>query len=301
MDEKVKNQLLSLLDKFVAVCEENHLQYYLAGGSVIGAVRHKGLIPWDDDIDVHMPRADYEKLQTLPDEVWGENMRLATWRRTKNYTYDFLKLELANTTVIERLHPDYIGGIFLDVFPLDYISSDKLKVESFEYAYRRIAEKYIRCTISNDNECKSIFDLMSLKIERLCYNHKKQMEKWEQLAMSFGNNRNKVCHSHGYFYYKGGMNIEWFKEGMLMEFEGRKVLVPSDYDAYLKHVFGDYMKLPPIESRKGHSFLYVNYDRRISREEANTVFAELHKRFAYKFSMKREIKYVLSNYFHIKI
>lgn len=301
MDEKVKNQLLSLLDKFVAVCEENHLQYYLAGGSVIGAVRHKGLIPWDDDIDVHMPRADYEKLQSLPDEVWGENMRLATWRRTKNYTYDFLKLELTNTTVIERLHPDYIGGIFLDVFPLDYISSDKLKVESFEYAYRRIAEKYIRCTISNDNECKSIFDLMSLKIERLCYNHKKQMEKWEQLAMSFGNNRNKVCHSHGYFYYKGGMNIEWFKEGMLMEFEGRKVLVPSDYDAYLKHVFGDYMKLPPIESRKGHSFLYVNYDRRISREEANTVFAELHKRFAYKFSMKREIKYVLSNYFHIKI
>ena len=301
MDEKVKNQLLSLLDKFVAVCEENHLQYYLAGGSVIGAVRHKGLIPWDDDIDVHMPRADYEKLQSLPDEVWGENMRLATWRRTKNYTYDFLKLELTNTTVIERLHPDYIGGIFLDVFPLDYISSDKLKVESFEYAYRRIAEKYIRCTISNDNECTSIFDLMSLKIERLCYNHKKQMEKWEQLAMSFGNNQNKVCHYHGYFYYKGGMNIEWFKEGMLMEFEGRKVLVPSDYDAYLKHVFGDYMKLPPIESRKGHSFLYVNYDRRISREEANTVFAELHKRFAYKFSMKREIKYVLSNYFHIKI
>lgn len=293
MDEKIKQLLLKLLDKFVEVCEQNHLQYYLAGGSVIGAVRHKGFIPWDDDIDVHMPRADYEKLQTLQDEVWGENMRLATWRKTKNYTYDFLKLELTNTTVIERLHPDYIGGIFLDVFPLDYISDNITEISIFECKLKKIENHYIECTISNDNECQSLLELISLKIKRSFYNHRNWMGKWEQLATSFGNNQNRVCHSHGYFYYKGGMDKEWFQEGMLMEFEGRKVLVPSDYDAYLKHIFGDYMKLPPVESRKGHAFLYVNYDKRVSREEANKIFAELHNRFVYKFSLKHEIKYVL--------
>lgn len=301
MEEKVKNQLLSLLDKFVAVCDENHLQYYLAGGSVIGAVRHKGLIPWDDDIDVHMPRADYEKLQTLPDEVWGENMRLATWRKTKNYTYDFLKLELTNTTVIERLHPDYIGGIFLDVFPLDFISDNQAEVSLFEDKLRRISKRYIECTIKNDNECKSILELLRLKIKRAFYNHKNQMGKWEQLAMSFDNRDEKIMFAHDYFYYKGGMEEKWFGKGAMLEFEGRKVLVPSDYDAYLRHIFGDYMKLPPVESRKGHAFLYVNYDKRVSREEANMIFAELHNRFAYKFSLRREIKCALRNYCHIKM
>lgn len=293
MDEKVKQLLLKLLDKFVEVCEQNHLQYYLAGGSVIGAVRHKGFIPWDDDIDVHMPRADYEKLQLLPDSVWGDDMRLATWRKTKNYTYDFLKLELLNTTVIERLHPDYVGGIFLDVFPLDFMSNDSDEIESFEREYRKIAQRFIRCTITNDNECTSIWNLMSLKIERCMYNHREWMEKWERLAMSYGDNLGNVCHSHGYFYYKGGMNAGWFSEGLSMEFEGRMVLVPSNYDAYLKHVFGDYMKLPPVDKRGGHNFLYVNYDRRIDDREAKEIFFKLHSRLAYHVSMKRELKCVL--------
>lgn len=293
ISDKAKECLLQLLDKFVSVCEEYGLQYYLAGGSVLGAVRHKGFIPWDDDIDVHMPRKDYEKLQTLPQSVWGESMYLATWRKTKNYTYDFLKLELANTTVIERLHPNYVGGVFLDVFPLDFISEDQEEVASFESQYKKLAHRYIRCTIAHDNECQSIWELLSLKLNRLFYNHAAWLERWESLASTFGENQNKLCHSHGYFYYHGGMDLNWFGQGMLLEFEGRNVLVPLNYDSYLKHVFGDYMKLPPIEARVGHSFLYVNYDKRVSANEANDIFADLHKKHAYKFSLKREAKYIL--------
>ena len=293
MDAKCKNELLSLLDKFVEVCAQNHLRYYLSAGSVIGAVRHKGFIPWDDDIDVHMPRVDYEKLQLLPDSVWGEDMRLATWRKTKNYTYDFSKLELLNTTVIERLHPDYVGGIYLDVFPLDFISDDKAEVLTFEKKMHKIENRYIECTIKNDNDCQSIWELVTLKLKRSFYNHKKWMERWESLAMSFGENQDKICFSHDYFYFKGGMNVDWFGDGMLLEFEGRQVLVPSNYDAYLKHVFSDYMKLPPIEKRVGHNFLYVNYDKRIENSEAKDIFEDLHKRLSYRTSLKREVKYIL--------
>ena len=293
VSEQTKQCLLKLLDKFVAVCEAYGLRYYLAGGSVLGAVRHKGFIPWDDDIDVHMHRADYEKLQNLPDEVWGEDIRLASWRKTTNYTYDFLKLELTNTTVIERLHPDYVGGVFLDVFPLDFISDEKEQIATFEKKMLAIENKYIRCTIVNDNECSSIWELLSLKIERAFYNHQSWMDKWENLAMSFGTGLNKVCHSHSYFYYKGGMNIEWFGDGVYLEFEGREVVVPSLYDVYLKHLFNDYMKLPPKESRVGHQFLYVNYNERIAIENAKSIFKALHKQYAYHFSLKRELKYLL--------
>ena len=293
ISDKAKECLLQLLDKFVSVCEEYGLQYYLAGCSVLGAVLHKGFIPWDDDIDVHMPRKDYEKLQTLPQSVWGESMYLATWRKTKNYTYDFLKLELANTTVIERLHPNYVGGVFLDVFPLDFISEDQEEVTSFERQYKKIVRKYIRCTIANDNECNSIWDLLNLKIQRAMYNHTKQMEKWQLLTTSFDENQKKYCHSQDYFYYHGGMPIEWFGEGTYLEFEGRSVLVPSDYVSYLKHVFGDYMQLPPVEKRVGHSFLYVNYDRRISPLESNRIFEDFHKKFAYRFSLKHELKFII--------
>ncbi len=293
MDEKVKQQLLSLLDKFVAVCEQNDLKYYLSGGSVIGAVRHKGFIPWDDDVDVHIPRADYEKLQELPDSVWGEGFRLASWRKTKNYPYDFLKLELTNTTVIERLHPDYIGGVFLDIFPLDGIPDDENQIAQLEKQIRDIEKRYIECTIKNDNECHSIWELIALKMKRACYNHRSHMQRWDNLVTSFGYNQDNLCFSHDYFYFHGPMPSRWFGGGALMDFEGKKYFIPADYDAYLKHVFGNYMQLPPVEKRKGHSFMFVDYDKRITSDEANKIFKQLHKKYAYHISIKREIKYLL--------
>ncbi len=293
MDEKTKQLLLSLLDKFVAVSEQYHLQYYLSGGSVIGAVRHKGFIPWDDDIDVHMPRADYEKLQKLPASVWGENMRLASWRTVPGYPYDFLKLELTNTTVIERLPTNYVGGIYLDVFPLDFISENEKKNRSFEKQYVKLERRYIKCTTKNDRDCQSIWELLDLKISRLLYNHRAWMEKWEKEAMSLGGNNDNICFSHDYFYFHGSMSPQWFGKGKPMEFEGKKYLVPADYDAYLTHVFGDYMTLPPVECRHGHPFLFVNPDRRISPSEQKTILKQLHEQYAYHFSIKRELKYIL--------
>lgn len=290
MEENVKKALLLLLDKFVEVCNQNGLQYYLDGGTVLGAVRHKGFIPWDDDIDVQMPREDYEKLQTLPDEVWGENMRLATWKKTKNYTYDFLKLELTNTTVIERLHPDYIGGIFLDVFPIDHLSNSSSELSIFEDKLRGITKRYVECTIKNDNECESIWELMGMKLKRVFYNHKNQMEKWEKLVASYSGMKSYVCSSHSYI---GTMPSSWFQEGILLEFEGKNYIVPLNYDAYLSYLYGDYMLFPPLEKRYGHVFMYVNLDKRISQKEAKIVFKFLHNKYKYHFSIKRELKYVL--------
>ncbi len=128
---KQKQLLLQLLDKFVEVCVQNNLKYYLAYGTVLGAIRHKGIIPWDDDIDIQMPREDYLKLQQLPKSVFGDEFQLSTWSNTPNYPYDFLKLEKLNTTLIERLTKKvYIGGVYIDIFPLDGLASDKIEQQN---------------------------------------------------------------------------------------------------------------------------------------------------------------------------
>ena len=289
----MKKQLLFLLDTFVEICKRNGLKYYLAAGSVLGAVRHKGMIPWDDDIDVYMSRKDYEKLQLLPDAVWGESMRLATWRKTKNYRYDFLKLELLNTTVLERFHPAYVGGVFLDVFPLDVYPNDKGCVNRIEKELPIIEKRYIECTLKNNNECQSLLELFGLFVKRMVYNHRSWMEKWENIPMCYKGEGDLIADFHSYFYCHGGCPVDYFGEGVMMEFESKMYNVPEKWDDYLKQVYGDYMVLPPIEKRQGHSFEFVNYERRLSDADIKFELRNIRKKYAYPFSLKREAKFVL--------
>lgn len=284
-----KEHLLKLLDYFVAVCAKYNLKYYLAGGSVIGAVRHKGFIPWDDDVDVYMPRADYEKIQMLPDSVWGGDMRLASWRKTPNYRYDFIKIELTNTTLIERFNPDYVGGVFLDIFPLDMVSDDAHIREKQLNCVRKIQNEYIMSYIQTDSDCESVFQLFKLKLVRLKNRRPTILDEWEEEVSAFNNCKHLIVDFHSPWMHRP-MPIEFIGEGVEMEFEGKKYIVPSDYDSYLKHIYGDYTQLPPVEKRVGHSFEYVNYDKRIKESEISKIFALIHKKYSYNVSLKTEIK-----------
>lgn len=291
--EKQKRVLLTLLDRFVNVCNANNLKYYLAGGSVLGAVRHKGMIPWDDDIDVFMPRKDYECLQKLPDSEWGKGYRLASWKKTKNYGYDFLKLESEETTLIERIHPDYIGGVFIDIFPIDRYPADTEYISSLEREMEDIIGRMTECEIKNDCECNSLFEWIGLKIKRLFYNHKATVERLERLATQANEKGELMADFHNYSFLRGGWRASFFGDGISMEFEGKQYVVPTEWDSYLTHVYGDYMTPPPIEKRGGHSFEYVNYDRRLSDEEIQIELKRIHKKRAYRFSFKKEIKSIL--------
>lgn len=300
MSEKEKQILLSLLDKFVEVCTKHHLIYYLAGGTCLGAVRHKGFIPWDDDIDVYMPRPDYERLRALSPSEWGGDCyKLQDWRSDNKYRYDFLKFERLDTTLLERYYPNYHGAIFLDVFPLDYYPNDKATIRYLEKQLKCIGKKYIECTIKNDNECHTIFELLLLKCKRKKYNHRKWMEHWERVVSQWGTG-DLAADCHNYFYTHGGMPAEWFGEGCFVEFEGRKLLAPSQTEKYLTHMYGDYMQLPPQEKRVAHQFDYVNAERRLNDEEVEEQFRKIHQKIDYHFSLKREIKYFLRNICHIK-
>ena len=126
MDSQLNNSLLTLFKAFIAFCHEHHLTYYAAYGTALGAVRHQGMIPWDDDIDVWMPRKDYDKLLSLRSHLNGTNYEIIDIKDKGYYLY-FAKFCDRNSTIIER-EGEALMGLYLDIFPLDNYDNHKGKL-----------------------------------------------------------------------------------------------------------------------------------------------------------------------------
>lgn len=108
------------------VCKEHNLRYYIMAGTMLGAVRHKGFIPWDDDLDIGMPRADYDLLMANAKEWLPEPYEAVCAENDKEYPLPFAKVQDANTTLIERMHLKYLGGVYIDIFPLDGVPESRM-------------------------------------------------------------------------------------------------------------------------------------------------------------------------------
>ena len=291
-NDKLKAALLGVLDKFIQVCEDNNLHYYMAYGSVLGAIRHKGLIPWDDDIDVHMPREDYEKIQQLPKSVWGD-MELTSWKLKPNNQYHFLKLENPHTTVIEQLYPLYVGGVYIDIVPLDNAPTEQDLFSRQIKDILDVQKKYYAISVRTGSQCKGLVNYLKFQWLHYWYLHQHIQDKWERIATRVPYPTGYVFHSHLTGPYRGEkpMPQEWFGDGVIAEFEGRKVILPQKYEEYLTKKYGDYLTPPPIDQREGHAFVYINLDERISGEQLKKVIRELNKKFSFKFSLQDEINY----------
>lgn len=288
---ELKLKLIGLLDQFVKVCEDNHLQYYLAYGTVLGAIRHHGMIPWDDDIDVHMPRSDYEKLQTLPDSVWNE-YELTSWKRKAGNQYHFLKLEDPNTTLIEVFDPIYIGGIYIDIFPLDDVPQDKSQYERQIKTITEIKHKYDILCIRHGSDCKGIINFIKYKWRLYNILHQHIQEQWDRASVLNVQHGDNVMDYHvPQTWHYAPMPRDWFGKGKLAEYEGKKYIIPENYDAYLTHIYGDYMTPPPEDKRSAHEYLYVNLDRRITGAERDDVICSLRKRLSFRLSLADEKTY----------
>lgn len=120
-------RILKILLAVDKVCKEHGLRYYIMAGTMLGAVRHKGFIPWDDDLDIGMPRADYDLLMSHSKEWLPQPYEAVCAENDPNYPLPFAKIQDADTTLIERMHLKYLGGIYLDVFPLDGVPQSNLK------------------------------------------------------------------------------------------------------------------------------------------------------------------------------
>lgn len=251
---------LEILKELDRVCRKYGLRYYIVGGTLIGAVRHKGFIPWDDDIDVSMPRADFNKLLEVAPLEFSDKFFLQNEKTEKACYFYYAKLRMNGTYFGEEKfeHTCIHKGIFIDVFPLDCIPS--------QTALQKLIFRGFSCLTgficSKEKTSEFLYKNMSLPFivsfrllqcilpKCLLKGVRKTLGKLSN-AMSDKKLLASLSGFHGY-----PMEIapaEWWGDGCDIEFEGCTFRAPSQYDTLLTHMFGDYMKLPPVEARVNHT------------------------------------------------
>lgn len=254
---KIQQKSLEMALYFKNICEENHLMFYFCGGCCIGSIRHKGFIPWDDDVDVFMPRKDYEKLRRI-------------WKRradTEHYTMEdsneyhndrnlFLNIRDNTTTFIRPYQTDLdiSHGLILDVLPIDGCPDGRFR-RAFQLMWATVYSVYRSQRIpENHGRLMNILGKMALSIVpsgkmryHIWHFAEKQMTKYRMEDCRYVT---ELC--AGPHYMKNRYPRKAFEKAVYKEFEGHMMPVPQGYDEYLKIAFGDYMKLPPEEKRVAH-------------------------------------------------
>lgn len=248
--DRLKEIQVELLNSVSEFCEKNNLEYFLAYGTLIGAVRHKGFIPWDDDIDLIMKRADYETfISTFNDH--HEVHKVYTSRNTAWYPFPYAKISHERTVLKEEndnMTEDI--GVNIDLFPLDFMPEDNKILKRIKFQYNMLMLKSIRI-----NKERSFLKNMILRISKFFLQGKSAngiAREIERIATSdYGRSENM---GNIVFTEKNTDHApaEAFSAFEMCEFEGRQYHIPKGYDHWLRSFYGDYMALPPVESRVTH-------------------------------------------------
>lgn len=255
---------LSLADELRRICEKYDIKYFMLAGTLLGAIRHKGFIPWDDDMDFGMFRPDFEKFLKVADhELNKEKYYLQTDRKEKYYTFNFVKIRLNGTKVLEDFssHVDVNQGIYIDIFPLDSISDNRLEAliqYDFFWYYRNLL--WVKCGYgSKQRESKISFKIARILSHFYSIGTLKKCKN-KIITKYMGKQTKKVVTSDGnYGLKKETIDADLMNEIIMYKFEDREYPGFRDYDRYLSYFYGDYMKLPPIEKRNHHGRLEIDF------------------------------------------
>ncbi len=259
VDRRVWATELELLTYIHSFCEENGLHYYMAWGTVLGAVRHKGFIPWDDDLDIAIMREDYDKLISLSDKI-DSRYTLACSQHTPGYQYSFAKLEHNGTRIEEFNYPKgRHGGIYIDIFPLDGVPSDRTEQKKLVWrnVFWKIKSNALHGYRTGIWYLKWFWPFLGFFM-RLRYGKDTSLfhKKWESAFMSPTDDSEWVADLFGAD-LDGFVPKELFGKPTLTEFEGRLFYGPEKAERYLEYLYGDWRKLPPADKRHAaHGFTF---------------------------------------------
>lgn len=239
-----------MLKVFVEVCNSLNLHYYIFYGSLIGAIRHKGFIPWDDDIDIVMPRTDYNVLLEKAQSILPKNYFLQSPYSEPNMIFSFSKLRKSDTTYIENRvqNINMNHGLWLDIFCLDYVPVswwDRFKTKTLR-KYLDYASYDCQQT-EETRKAYSVIKKVIVKIYNVLFPRVSMAQQLNDANYASVAISDKWTINNSI--YNEELPIEWFGEGVLVDFEGLKVNAPKEYDKCLRLMYGDYMQLPPEEKR----------------------------------------------------
>lgn len=256
--EEMKSILLEEMEYLDIFCQKNNINYFLIGGSLLGAVRHKGFIPWDDDIDVGMLRKDYEKFINSFNKNETNRYKVINIDTSKEYYLPFSKIIDTRTILFEEVNSNISLGISIDIFPYDNCPNDDYQ-EACNFAnslkiYRNILSIKSLAIRKERSILKNIFIKLA-QIFFSCVSKKYLIKKINSIISQYSNNDNsKYVAELSYMPYGNREIYEkiWLEKTIKLPFEQYKFSVPIAYHKFLEKTFGDYMKLPPLEKQVSH-------------------------------------------------
>lgn len=257
--DKLHQVHLEILDEFNRICKKNKLTYFLIGGTYIGALRHKGFIPWDDDVDIGMPRSDYEKFISISKKELDNKYFLDCFETNPDYFFPFAKLKKNNTIFDEEVshHLNNHKGIYIDIFPIDNVKDNNLglrirailaKAISDTMAYKYKVKKLSKAIHPVISTCFLIFPkktLMKMQKKIVTYCHDDNSKYMCDIAFGYGVQKELIERSH----------VLPTRE---LPFENKKYSCMYD-DTFLKNIYGNYMEIPPVDKRKSHKPLRIDF------------------------------------------
>jgi lipopolysaccharide cholinephosphotransferase len=258
---------LENLKKIIEICEENNLRYFLIGGSLIGVIRHHGFIPWDDDVDIGLPRPDYNKFVKIAKKYLPEHMDIKTLTSEPNYKCYFTRL-INNRRKIYWEHGQYTAviGVWTDVFPIDGLPTNPIhrKLHVFNVNLHKALYKFTQIDYVTTNKKRPIYEKVLIKFAMLTHIGKllspeKTLQKLDWILQKYDYDKAQYVWNFSGCYGKREIVPKYQLGGERKDtFEGLSVSIPEGAEDYLMNIYGDYMKLPPIEERTSHPIKFVN-------------------------------------------
>lgn len=251
---KIQLIQLEMLEEVDRICKKCGIKYNIIAGTLLGAVRHGGYIPWDDDADIAMIRPEYEKFRiAVRSELDTTKFYFQDNRCTRAYRWGYGKLRRKNTLFLRehQEHMPYKQGIFIDIFPLDGVPDNYLlrSIKNFEcFCIRKILWSEVGRIAENGYMKRWWFSILAKIPEQAVWNY------YYRMVVNANRRRTKMVRilmfptpNKEWGYYRS-----WYENSVDINFEGKIFQGIKDYDEYLRFKFGDYMTLPPVEKRKVH-------------------------------------------------
>lgn len=256
--DELHQHILQILLKVHDVCREHGLRYYCWAGTMLGAVRHGGFIPWDDDMDICMPRPDYDRFMQHAREWLPSPLEATCIDITPDYPGGFGKIIDSSTTLIEREHSDYVGGIYIDVFPIDGAPRSRFLQRLAVMRYRSIDKLlyFLHRDPYKHGHGPSSWPI--LMIQKL-FSHewaRRQMRR-AYLAYDYETSDYVLDYDDG---IQGVIPKTMLGTPQPIQFEGHEVMGVEHADDYLRQKYGDYMTVPPHDHQRQHNFFYLDYN-----------------------------------------